>query len=199
MISSTLLRRLACGFAAVTVVTLIGGSTPGQRRRSTTHAAICGNPMISCPTIATFQPNDLPFRVPKNAVIVDTVPFYAIILQSMSVSNDNCDVFIPERDRLVAQALFPDHKVFGSRCTDPENLFYLDLSSRQTRNLSETHRIMAVYAGPTLAEAQKRCWRRSKRPESFPARTSDECELVSTAPSRSFHGEVNHGRRQTGN
>ncbi len=114
MISSTFLRRLACGFAAVTVVTLIGGSTPGQRRRSTTHAAICGNPRILCQTIATFQPNDLPFRVPKNAV-----------------------------------------KVFGSRCTDPENLFYLDLSSRQTRNLSETHRIMAVYAGTTKAEAQK--------------------------------------------
>jgi len=155
MISSTLLRRLACGFAAVTVVTFIGGSTPGQRRRSTTRAAICGNPKISCQTIATFQPNDLPFRVPKNAVIVDTVPFYAIILQSMSVSSDNCDVFIPERDRLLAQALFPDHKVFSSRCADPENLFYLDLSSGQTRNLSETHRIMAVYAGTTIAEAQK--------------------------------------------
>src|SRR6266404_8134426 len=154
MISSTLLRRLACGFAAVTVVTLIGGSTPGQRRRSTTHAAICGNPRISCRTIATFQPNDLPFRVPKNAVIVDTVTFYAIILQSIA-SNDSCDVFIPERDRLAAQAFFPDHKVFSSRCADPENLFYLDLSSRQTRNLSETHRIMAVYAGTTIAEVQK--------------------------------------------
>ncbi len=154
MISSTLLRRLACGFAAVTVVTLIDASTPGQRRRSTTHAAICGNPKISCQTIATFQPNDLPFRVPKNAVIVDTVPFFAIILQSIA-SNDSCDVFIPERDRLAAQAFFPDHKVFSSRCADPENLFYLDLSSRQTRNLSETHRIMAVYAGATIAEAQK--------------------------------------------
>ena len=154
MISSTLLRRLACGFAAVMVVTFIGASTPGQRRRSTTHAAICGNPRIPCQTIATFQPNDLPFRVPKNAVIVDTVPFYAIILQSIA-SNDSCDVFIPERDRLAAQAFFPDHKVFSSRCADPENLFYLDLSSRQTRNLSETHRIMAVYAGTTIAEAQK--------------------------------------------
>ncbi len=155
MISSTFLRRLACGFAAVTMVTFFGGSTPGQRRRLTTHAAICGNLKTACQTTATFQPNDLPFRVPKNAVIVDTVPFYAIILQSNSVSNDSCDVFIPERDRLLAQALFPDHKVFSSRCTDPENLFYLDLSSRQTRNLSETHRIMAVYAGPTIAEAQK--------------------------------------------
>src|SRR5260370_3801963 len=153
MISTTLLRRVACGFAAVTVVTFIGGSTPGQRRRSTTRAAICGNPRILCQTIATFQPNDLPFRVPKNAVIVDTVPFYAIILQSMSVSNDNCDVFIPERDQLLAQALFPGHKVFSSPCADPEHLFYLGLSSRQRRNMSEPHLIMAMYAGPTLAEA----------------------------------------------
>src|SRR5260370_21514695 len=173
MISTTLLRRVACGFAAVTVVTFIGGSTPGQRRRSTTRAAICGNPRILCQTIATFQPNDLPFRVPKNAVIVDTVPFYAIILQSMSVSNDNCDVFIPERDRLLAQALFPDHKVFSSRCADPENLFYLDLSSRQTRNLSEPHRSMAVFEVQTLGEGQRRlaagrapgkfCWASSGR------------------------------------
>jgi hypothetical protein len=145
-------------FTAFLVVAVLGScllSATAQRRRATSHAPICGNPKIQCRTTATFQPNDLPFQVPKNSVIVDTVPFYAIILQSMSVANDNCDVFIPERDRLNAQDLFPEHKVFSSRCTDPENLFYLDLSSRRSRNLSETHRIMAVYAGTTLAEANR--------------------------------------------
>jgi len=88
-------------------------------------------------------------------MIVDTVPFYAVILQSRPVRNDSCDVFIPERDRLAAQALFPDHKVFSSRCTDPENLFYTDVSSRNVRYFSETHRIMAVYAGATLADANR--------------------------------------------
>ena len=126
-----------------------------QRRRATTHASICGNPRIACKTTATFQPNDLPFQVPKNAVIVDTMPFYAIILKSVAVSNDDCKVFIPESERLAAQALFPDHKVFSSRCTDPENLFYGDLNSRNVRNMSENHRIMAVYAGTTLAEAKR--------------------------------------------
>jgi len=155
MFGSTLSRLAIAGFTGVVVFGCSVLNVSGQRRRATTHAAICGNPKIACKTIATFHPNDLPFQVPKNAVIVDTVPFYAIILKSMAVSGDSCDVFIPERDRLAAQALFTDHKVFSSRCTDPENLFYLDLSSRQTRNLSETHRIMAVYAGTTLAEANR--------------------------------------------
>ena len=104
----------------------------------------------------TFQPNDLPFRVPKNAVIVDTELFYAIILKSVNISGDTCDVFIPERDRLAAQGLFPDHKLFTSRCADPENLFYTDETvPRKITNIGETHRIMAVYAGPTLAEAKR--------------------------------------------
>ena len=126
-----------------------------QRKRATTHAAICGNPKVTCKTSATFQPNDLPFQVPQNSTIVDTVPFYAIILQSMAVKNDDCAVFIPESDRLAAQALFADRKVFSSRCTDPENLFYADVSSRNTRYFSETHRILAVYAGTTMADANK--------------------------------------------
>jgi hypothetical protein len=125
-----------------------------QGRRATTHAAVCGNPKMPCRTSATFEANDLPFQVPRNSVIVDTVPFYAIILQSKAIRNDDCNIFIPERDRLAAQALFPDHKVFSSRCTDPENLFYADVSSRAPRYFSETHRILAVYAGTSMAEAK---------------------------------------------
>jgi hypothetical protein len=142
-------------FTCVTATSVLTTSVATQGRRATTHAAICGNPRVSCKTIATFQDNDLPFQVPKNSVIVDTQPFYAVILQSMAVKNDSCDVFIPENERLAAQALFPDHKVFSSRCTDPENLFYADVSSRTPRYFSETHRIMAVYAGTTTAEARR--------------------------------------------
>ena len=109
------------------------------------HFSICGNPSKPCKTSATFQPNDLPFRVPENAVIYDTELFYAIILKSVGKSADDCDVFVPESERLAAQSLFPDHKVFTSRCPDVETLFYTNVSSK--------HRIMAVYAGATLAEA----------------------------------------------
>jgi hypothetical protein len=127
-----------------------------QTHRPVRHGgAICGNPKVACKTSVTFQSNDLPFQVDKNMVIVDTVPFYAVILKSAAVKDDNCDVFIPESDRLSAQELFPENKVFSSRCIEPENLFYEEVGTRKPRVLSETHRIMAVYAGKTLVEAKK--------------------------------------------
>ena len=126
------------------------------KTRRASAAAICGNPRITCKTSVTFQPHDLPFRVPANAVIIDTQPFYVVILKSVPSNNDSCDVFIPETERLSAQALFPDRKVFSSRCIDPENLFYLDETVKtHTKNMSETHRIMALYAGTTLADAKR--------------------------------------------
>ena len=116
------------------------------QKRPVRHLSICGNPKVPCKTTATFEPNDLPFRVPQNAVIYDTELFYAIILKSVGTSEDDCDVFVPEQERLAAQPLFPDHKVFSSRCPDVETLFYTNISSK--------HRIMAVYAGSTLVEAK---------------------------------------------
>jgi hypothetical protein len=118
-----------------------------QRRRPTRHASICGNPRLACKTIATFQPNDLPFRIPENAVIFDTELFYAVILKTVGRDENDCHVFVSEDERLRAQALFPDRKVFASRCADPETLFYT--------NTSPKHRFMAVYAGSTPAEANR--------------------------------------------
>lgn len=154
MNNGKLLLRISIAPALVIAVACFIVTVSAQRR-TTTHAPICGNPKLKCRTVGTFQSNDLPFQVAENSMIVDTVPFYAVILQSRTVKNDDCAVFIAERDRLAAQALFPDHKVFSSRCTDPENLFYADVTSRNTRYFSETHRIMAVYAGVTLADAKK--------------------------------------------
>jgi len=140
----------------VNAVLLVSGSANAQTHRPVKHGGqICGNPKVSCKTSVTFQANDLPFQVGKDMVIVDTVPFYAIILKSTAVKDDNCKMFISESDRLAAQELFPENKVFSSRCTDPENLFYADVTSRNPRYFSETHRLMAVYAGKTLAEAKK--------------------------------------------
>ena len=122
----------------------------GQSHTQTHRArkgSLCGNPQVACKTSVDFQPNDLPFRVPKNSVIFDTELFYAVILKSVTVVDDNCNVFVPEAERLEAQALFPDHKVFSSRCFDPENLFYT--------TINEKHRIMAVFGGTTLAESKR--------------------------------------------
>ena len=74
--------------------------------------------------------------------------FYAVILKSITVTDDyNCNAFVSETERVAAQAMFPDHKVFTSRCTEPGNLFYT--------TISENHRFMAVYAGTTPAESKR--------------------------------------------
>jgi hypothetical protein len=106
-----------------------------------------------------FHEYDLPFRVPANSVIFDTELFYAIILKSVAASDQDCDAFVPETERLQAQLLFSDRKVFASRCVEPGELFYT--------NVSERHRIMAVYAGTTLTDA-KRTLGRVKATGKFP-------------------------------
>ena len=133
--------------ALATALSSFAGTTTAQKRQAARHGVICGNPTVPCRTSATFPANDLPFRIPANANIYDTNLFYAVILKSVSVSDENCDTFVPESDRLAAQALFPDRKVFSSRCADPGGLSYT--------NTSPKSRFIAVYAGMTLAEANK--------------------------------------------
>ena len=148
MIGSTLSRlAIAAGFTGVVVFGCSVMNVSGQRRQATTHASVCGNPTVQCRTIATFEPYALPFRVAENAVIVDTELFYAVILKSAGVSEEDCDVFVPEGERLQAQKLFTDHKVFTSRCADVGELYYTGMNPK--------HRFMAVYAGTSLAEANR--------------------------------------------
>ena len=147
MMRSKIFELLVGGFAVVMVVSLVALNASAQRRRPARHASICGNPKLPCKTIATFQPNDLPFRIPENAVIFDTELFYAVILKSVGRSENDCNVFVSEAERLRTQALFPERKVFASRCADIETLFYTNTSSKR--------RFMAVYAGSTAAEANR--------------------------------------------
>jgi hypothetical protein len=92
-----------------------------------------------------FEPYDLPFHLPANAVIYDTELFYAIMLKSVRAERDDCNAFVSEEDRLRAQALFPDHKVFASRCYEAGSVYYAPVAENQ--------HFMAVYAGKTRAEA----------------------------------------------
>jgi hypothetical protein len=131
--------------AATASVNESAGQSHAVSRRAT-RGSICGNPMLACKTSVTFQPHDLPFRVPANSVIFDTELFYAIILKSVPSAEDECNTFVPEIERLEAQKLFPDRKVFASRCVDPGELFYTNVDSK--------HKIMAVYAGTILAESK---------------------------------------------
>ena len=126
------------------LLTAVGASA--QRRGRPRLAAVCGDPAVRCPTSVEFQPYHLPFRIPPNAVIWETEKFYAVILKSIpdESKGGNCDVFVSEAEREAAQALFPRNKVFASRCTEPGDLFYT--------NVSEGAQFIAVYAGRTRAE-----------------------------------------------
>jgi hypothetical protein len=145
MIKSTSARAVAFALVALCLVSFI--SVTAAQRKTTRRLPVCGNPKASCPSTATFEPHDLPFRVPQNAVIWETELFYAVILKSMKGSDDNCEIFIPESERTAAQNLFPDKKVFTSRCVEPGTLYYT--------NTRPNTRLMAVYAGSTLAEANR--------------------------------------------
>jgi hypothetical protein len=142
-------RALVLGlFTSVIAICPLSGAANAQKRRPPAkHPAVCGNPNVTCPSAVKFEPNDLPFRIPANAVIYDTELFYAVILRSVSTRGDNCDNYIPEPERLAAQILFPDHKVFTSRCAEPGQVSYTNTNSNTN--------FMAVYGGTTLAEANR--------------------------------------------
>ena len=147
--TKTKTRRAILGFlvAAITTTT-IGINVVAQRqRRPVRHPAVCGNPNVSCPSAFTFEPYDLRFRMPQSAVIYDTDLFYAVILRSVPSPADNCDNYIPEPDRLAAQILFPNNKVFTSRCAVPGQVSYSNTSAKA--------QFMAVYAGMTVTEANR--------------------------------------------
>ena len=142
-------QRAMVGFLLAAVTTTgIGLNVAAQRqRRPAKHPAVCGNPNVSCPSAVTFEPYALPFRIPKNAVIYDTDLFYAVILRSVPSPPENCDNYIPEPDRLAAQILFPNNKVFTSRCAVPGQVSYSNTSAKA--------QFMAVYAGMSLAEVNR--------------------------------------------
>jgi hypothetical protein len=122
-------------------------SAARQRRGKARPGVVCPDPTVTCRTSLGFEPYQMPFRVPANAFIYESEKFYAVILKSVRDAADDCTVFIPEAERLAAQALFPRHKVFTSRCGEPGEVFYSDISGGQ--------QFMGVYAGRTRAEAAR--------------------------------------------
>jgi hypothetical protein len=128
---------------AIAVFTLSFTTSGEAQKRPARRAQVCGDPSMRC---GEFQPFDLQFRWPRNAVIFETEPFYAIILQSVNAKND-CEAHISEDVRLEAQRLFPRNKVFADRCPDAGSIYY--------SNTNADYRFMAVYAGKTRAEAER--------------------------------------------
>lgn len=137
---------LACSL--VVCASLAAPPSDAQRRRGGNYR-VCGDPTVRCATEVSFEPHDLPFRLPESAVIWESEQFYAVVLKSIRVEEDweECERHVPESERLEAQKLFPRNKVFASRCQEPGTLFYTNTAPRQ--------RFMAVYAGRTRAEAER--------------------------------------------
>jgi hypothetical protein len=138
----SLICFLAIGFLC------LPSSASAQKKSKPKRAKVCGDPSKSCNTGVTFESFDLPFEVPENVYIVETERFYAVVLKSFRVSDEECESkYISEDERLATQELFPNNKVFASRCPEPGNLFYNPIDYRV--------RFMAVYAGKTKAGATK--------------------------------------------
>ena len=111
-------------------------------------ARVCPDPTAPpCPTSMPFEPHDLRFRLPKNAVIFETEEFYAVVLKTLRVRDTDCEKFVAEPERLAAQKLFPKLKVFTSRCSDTLGVYYSAVAPEE--------RVMALYAGRTRAEADR--------------------------------------------
>lgn len=143
--------KVLCSVLVGVLMALALGSTAESqtgRGRKPQRGAICPDPNVACRTTATFEAYDMPFRIPANAVIWESEPFYAVILKSVRFRDEECNTrFIPEPQRLEAQTLFPNNKVFASRCGEPGTVFY----SNTTPNTN----FMAVYGGRTQAEAAR--------------------------------------------
>lgn len=144
--------RIAAAAAACAVVFAGTGAAPsGAQHKATPRgkraepAKVCPVPGAPCPTIMPFEPHDLKFRLPKNAVIFETEEFYAVVLKTLRVADTDCEKFVAEAERLAAQKLFPKLKVFTSRCADTLGVYY--------STVAPTERVMALYAGRTRAEA----------------------------------------------
>ena len=143
------MRRAQVLFVIIIGLMVAGGAAVAQRRPTSRRpAAVCGDPTARCRTTVEFQPHQLPFVVPRDGVIWESEQFYAVILKSVRDASKgmDCNVFVPEPERVAAQALFPRNKVFASRCFEPGDLFYT--------GVAEDTQFMAVYAGHTRAEGQ---------------------------------------------
>jgi hypothetical protein len=140
-------RTLMSGVLVCLLLTGTGAFAQRGRARRPQKGTVCGDPTLSCKTgDLTFEPHDLSFRVPGQAVIWESETFYAVILQSVKAADDDCQKFVPEDERQATQALFPHNKVFTDRgCGEPGQTYYTGTQPGA--------RFMAIYAGRTRAEA----------------------------------------------
>ena len=134
---------LSIAFLSV-AATFLASDTAAQRRLG----KICGDPNVSCAGHEQFQPWELTFALPKNAVIYESEFFYSVILKSVKLPQDSyseCEKAFAEDERLKVQELFPKNKVFALKCSEPGGMYYT--------NVANDVSFLGVYAGKTKTQA----------------------------------------------
>lgn len=133
----------------VVSIAVVAASIDVSAQKKAVKGKICGDPTQKCKGAENFQTYDLVFDTGKNFVIAQSEKFYGIVLKSVKL-NDWGDCGHPsfgEDTRLLVQELFPHNKVFALNCVESGTNFY--------PGVAEKTAFVAVYAGRTLAEANK--------------------------------------------
>ena len=118
-------------------------------QKKTRKGKVCGDPTVACKGAENFQPHDLVFDTGKNFVIFESEPFYGIVLKSVKLPDfGDCEKpSFKEAERKEIQTLFEHNKVFMLNCVESGTNYYPGVVDKTA--------FMAVYAGRTLAEANR--------------------------------------------
>ncbi|HTH50735.1 MAG TPA: hypothetical protein VL501_02310 [Pyrinomonadaceae bacterium] len=135
---------LFCGLVLVLCCT-----TAFTQKKKPRYGAICGDPTVKCKFAEGYQSYDLPFDMGKNYTIAESVQFYGIVLKSVKLKDfgDCGNPSFKEQERVEIQALFEHNKVFMQNCVESASIYYTGVPDYSA--------FIAVYAGKTLAEANK--------------------------------------------
>lgn len=119
---------------------------------------VCGNPNVQCKSEDVFEESDLSFEVIGELEWFGrykSKPFYAIMLKSRKVIvesfpadeiQQDCGGQFTEDERLEAQKLFPENKVF----TTAFGCYY---GTHEYTNIDYNFNFMAVYGGERISQA----------------------------------------------
>lgn len=138
-------RALSAVFVLGLTLSFVGTTAWGQKKRAT--GQVCGDPTAKCAAAENFQAFDLPFETGANWVIVQSRPFYGIVLKSAKLPDwGDCEKpSFQEAERLEIQDLFPKNKVFTQNCVDVGTNYYTGTADKTA--------LIGVFAGNTLREA----------------------------------------------
>src|SRR5258705_6965322 len=138
-------------FSILAFVGLMVLSVAQVSGRRETLGAVCSNATSYCKSSHQFTSYQLPFEIKEPLVFgrsYKSVPFYAVILQSVAANTATDCAHISEEQRLETQTLFADREVFASRSSCAEELILYT-------NVNQQFNFLAVYAGTTKAEARQ--------------------------------------------